>query len=494
MNSSNQAEKASISPIRVKPDMRIKFLSDQDVEKIHQATMDVLEKTGVRFPSEKALKTFADAGADVDFEKQIVKIPPDLLMKTIARAPRSYTMGSTRGRTEMDVLLNGNQTYLANAGTGMATIDIDTRLRRESVKQDVADMAKIADYLPFCSFYWPMVSAHDVPTPMMPIHEVDAGFSNTEKHVHIISSVKEGPSRYIAEMAKVIAGSDEIRKERPPVSVLICPVSPLNQDSDSLEAGLVYAKAGLPVGVATMPTLGATSPASVPGTFVQGNAEILSTISYIQLVYPGAPCYYSFFSVTMNPITGGSMSSSRMQHQLHAGISQIGHFYNLPVMCGFGSGDSREPGTWRHGKESSVDALFVLQTCPDMIPNMGLNELYTLLYHESIILENEVINSVKAMAEGVIVDDYSLAVDEINSVGPGGHYLSSRYTMENMRKLWKPDIAHQWAADLNDFKDPREMALEKARWILKNHKPIPLEDRKRAEIDKIIKAAEKELI
>ncbi len=494
MSSKQEKYMASIKPISMKPELQIQFFSDQDIKNIHEATLTVLETIGVRFPSEKALKTFADAGAKVDFDKQLVKIPASLLKQSIAKAPRTYTMASTRGRAELDVVLNGKNTYLANAGTGMATIDINTRERRQSVKQDVADMAKICDYLPSCSYYWPMVSAHDVPTALMPLHEVEASFLNTEKHVHIISSVKKAPSKYVVEMAKLIGGDLKQVKKRPPLSALICPVSPLNQDAESLESGLVFAEAGLPVGVATMPTLGATSPASVVGTFVQGNAEILSTICYIQLVHPGAPCYYSFFSVTMNPLTGGSMSSSRMQHLLHGGISQIGHYYDLPVMCGFGSGDTQKPGTWRHGKESSVDSMFVFQTVPDMIPNMGLTELYTTLYHEAIILEDEVIQSIGAMTKGVDVNEYTLAVDEIMSTGPGGHYLASKYTAENMRKLWQPGVTHQWSGQNNEFKDPHEMALEKARWILKNHQPAQLDDQIKEEMQKIIKAAEVELL
>ena len=494
MRSQNEKHTASIRPISMKPDLQIQFFSDADVKKIHEATLTILETTGVRFPSEKALKIFAEAGAKVDFDNQRVRIPARLLMQTIAKAPRTYTMASTRGRTELDVVLNGEKTYLANAGTGMATIDIETRERRQSVKKDVADMARICDYLPSCSYYWPMVSAHDVPTVLMPLHEVEASFLNTEKHVHIISSVKKAPSKYVVEMAKLVGGGADQTRKRPPLSALICPVSPLNQDAESLEAGLIFAEAGLPVGVATMPTLGATAPASVAGTLVQGNAEILSTICYLQLVFPGAPCYYSFFSVTMNPMTGGSMSSSRMQHLLHAAISQLGHFYDLPVMCGFGSGDTRKPGTWRHGKESAVDSMFVFQTGSDLIPNMGLTELYTTLYHEAIILEDEVINSIEAMTKGIVVDEYALAVDEINNTGPGGHYLASKYTVENMRKLWKPGVAHQWSAKDNDFKDPQAMALEKARWILKNHQPAPLDDVVKEEMQKIIRAAETELL
>jgi trimethylamine--corrinoid protein Co-methyltransferase len=493
MNKKQQQHETSACPIILKERMKIKLHSQEDLEAIHQASMTVLHRTGVRFPSEKALKIFADAGAEVDFETKIVKIPPDLLMASISKAPREYTMAS-RGSKKLDLLLDGNGTYIGNAGTGMKTSDLASSIVRQSIKNDVADMARITDYLPTCSYYWPMVSAQDVPIPLMPLHELDAAFNNTQKHVHIISCVKEKQARHAIELIKVVGGGSENTKKRPPASLLICPVSPLGQDKESLETALMFAKAGLPVGVATMPTLGATAPASVAGTLVQGNAEILSTICYIQLVHPGAPVYYSFFSVTMNPYTGGCMSSSTMQHLLHGGVSQLGHFYDLPVMCGYGAGDTHTPGTWRHGKDSAVDAFFVMQTGPDLVPNMGLIELYTLMHYESILLENEVVNSLMTMAGGIQVDTRNLAVDEIHKVGPGGHYLGNQFTVDNMRELWNPGIAHQWDPKKTDFRDPLEAAKEKIKWILKNHQPIPLEDKMQQEMKKIISAAEKDLL
>jgi trimethylamine:corrinoid methyltransferase-like protein len=133
---------ARISPITIKPEMKIKTLSDQDLAKIHQATLTVLNKTGVRFPSEKALKIFAEAGADVDFKRQTVKIQPDLLMENLAHAPRHFTMGS-RGDRDLDVVLDGNKTYCGTAGTGTRTIDPVTGRRRPSTKNDIAMMASM---------------------------------------------------------------------------------------------------------------------------------------------------------------------------------------------------------------------------------------------------------------------------------------------------------------------------------------------------------------
>ncbi|GAG09622.1 unnamed protein product, partial [marine sediment metagenome] len=194
-----------IIPIHIKPEMRIKILDDEKLEKIHQASLTVLKEAGVRFPSEKVLKIFAEAGAKVDFKTKNVRIPSDLLMDALAKAPRSYTMAS-RGSPDLDLHLDGTKTYFGTDGTGTATVDLETCKRRASTKKDIAMMALISDYLPSVSFYWPMVSAQDVPPEVVPLHELEASFINTEKHVHIISCVEEKVARYAVEMATLVAG------------------------------------------------------------------------------------------------------------------------------------------------------------------------------------------------------------------------------------------------------------------------------------------------
>ncbi len=129
-----------------------------------------------------------------------------------------------------------------------------------------------------------------------------------------------------------------------------------------------------------------------------------------------------------------------------------------------------------------------------MAPGLGLLEGYTLLYPEKLLLDDEIYQSVKLMAEGMPVETDSLALDEIMDVGPGGHYLDRDYTIRNVRRLWQPGISHQWSAEKQDFCDPLEAAVEKTRWILRNHKPEPIDEKTAAELKRIIDAAENELV
>ncbi len=484
---------ARISPIAIKSDRKIKTLDKQAVEKIHEATLVVFHKTGVRFPCEKALDIFAQAGADVDFKKEIVKIQPDLLMKALVKAPAEFVMGA-RGNQDLDVILDGTKIYCGTAGTGTATVDLETRQRRPSVKKDIGMMALISDYLSSISFYWPMVAARDCPPQIIALHELEAAFSYTEKHVHIVSCVDEKSAQYAVEMVGVIAGSKERIKTRPPLSLIASPISPLNHDTGVLEAALEFACAGLPVGFAAMPVLGTTAPASIAGALVQGNAEILSSICLLQLAYPGTPVFYPLFTAMMNPFTGGISVSSETKYLFYAATVQLGHYYHLPVMTGYGGSDATDPKRWNVGKDDAIDAFFSCATGPDMAPGLGLLEGYTLLYPEKLLLDDEIYQSVKIMAEGILLETDTLALDEIMQVGPGGHFLDRDDTIRNVRRLWQPGISHQWSADEQAFCDPQEAALEKTKWILKNHKPKPLEEKQVIELGKIIRTAEKVLL
>ena len=483
-----------IIPIKVKPEMRIRVFDDQELEEVHRATLAVLEEVGVKFPSQMALKMFAEAGARVDFDTQIVKIPADLLMSALSKAPRTFTMAS-RSNPELDLQINGKQTYFGTDGTGTTTVDIETGERRDSTKKDLEMMTIISDYLPSISLYLPLVAARDVPAPVIPLHELEAAFTNTEKHIIVEEMGVKGVAPYILEMVSLVVGSKEVMGKRPPFSAFACTVAPLGQDRGGIEAILKYAEAGLPVGFMSMPSMCSTGPASIAGTLIIGNAEVLSACCLIQLAFPGNPVYYSVIPGFAHPYTGGFLVSSPYKTILNVAPIQLAHFYNLPTLSGtFGSTNAHRPDSWKAGMEVSRDPILASLAGADFSLGLGLLETYTLLYPEKILYDNEIFNTMKIITKGIEVNSETLAIDEIRAVGPRGHFLNRDHTKKNLRKLWKPGIVHQWSSTLNDFKDPQEAAVEKVKWILSNHEPNPLEDKVKNEFTKIIKAAEKELV
>ncbi len=190
------------------------------------------------------------------------------------------------GRLGRSLLLDGTATYFGTDGCGTRTLDFETGQERRSCKADVAQMARVSDYLSSVSFYWPMVSAQDYGL-LAPLHELDASFNNTVKHVQTETVMGGEPARYAVRMAEVIAGDREKMRANPPMSVLICTIAPLGQDPEGIEAGMVYAEAGIPVGFMAMPNMGATAPAAPGGALVVGSAEVVSALVLMQLVAPG---------------------------------------------------------------------------------------------------------------------------------------------------------------------------------------------------------------
>jgi trimethylamine--corrinoid protein Co-methyltransferase len=467
------------------PAYQIRILSDEQLDQFKSATFEILEGTGIHCPSERSLKIYADHGAVVDFEKQIVKLPAEVVLEALSHAPRYYTMGA---RTEeFDLDLSRNMLFEATDGTGTQTIDYTTRKLRSSIKDDVAKSARISDYLDSVSFYWPMVSAQD--HPVCPsLHELDASFNNTLKHIQTPTLVEVITTRYAVEMAKVIAGSEQEMRKRPPLSLLICTIAPLAMDAESMDASLVAAEAGIPVGFMAMPNTGSTAPATIAGTISQGDAEMVSAMVLIQMAYPGAPIYYSFMPGMTHPRTGAYYGHDSYVYAIGVELS---HMWGVPTLAGtFGSG-SHSLG-WETGMGGGTTSLLCALCGAETGSGMGLVRGSTLLYPEALVLDRELYHSVRNDAAGLNTSPDQMALDVIQAIGPRGHYLREKHTREYFHKLEFSDVLR--IPDKNgEYREPFEVARERTDWILENHHPEPLSEKKQSELTRIVQAAEREL-
>jgi len=477
------SETPSIKPII--PSYHIRMLSDEQLKQFRSGTFEILEKTGFHCPSERALKIYAEHGATVDFKNQIVNLSSDVILAALAHAPRYYTMG---GRSEaFDLDLSKEVTYEATDGTGTKTIDYVTRELRSSIKDDVVKSARIADYLSSISFYWPMVSAQDHGATA-PLHELDASFNNTLKHIQTPTIVEEITTRYAIEMAKVVAGSEEAMRKRPPLSLLICTIAPLAQDAASMDSALIAAEAGIPVGFMSMPNTGSTAPATIAGTIAQGDAEIVSAMVLLQMAYPGASMYHSFMPGMSHPRTGAYYSHDGYVYAM--GV-ELAHMWGVPTLAGTFGMDATSL-EWESSMNGGMTALLCALCGADTGSGMGLLQGSTLLYPESLVLDAELYHSARLNAAKLNTNPDYMALDVIQAVGPRGHFLREKHTREYLRKFEFSDIVHV-PDSAGGYRDPVELAREKTNWILENHHPEPLGETQQKELNRILKAAEKEL-
>jgi trimethylamine--corrinoid protein Co-methyltransferase len=475
-----------LEPIR--SPYRVQFLDDRQLDELQAATLRILDEVGVRFPSAMALDVLADHGAIVDRATQVVRFPPDLVRRALATVPRTFTMGA-RVR-EYDLHLEPGVSYFTTDGCGIETIDFDTRQQRPSRKADVEEMARIADYLPSIGFYWPMVSAQDHGRTA-PLHEVDAAFKGTVKHVQSETVMGAAPARYAVEMATVIAGSRETLRERPPFSDLICTIAPLVQDHDGIEAALVLAEAGIPVGFLAMPTLGTTAPATLAGALAVGDAEVISGIVLLQLAYPGAPVFHSIMQAWADPRSGAYISYSIDSRARYAPV-EMAHHWDIPSLGACYGTDAPEAGTWQAAAEVALDPVLAGLTAPEIVTGMGLDRTYTLLYPEALLLDDDLYQRARHALLALDVDEETLALDVVTAVGPGGHYLAERHTRTHMRTALHRGLPHEPAPE-GGYRDPVEVARERVAWIRANHHPEPPDAAQQAELARILAAADREI-
>jgi len=485
----------NIQPIQ--PKFHLAVLTDEQRQAIRSATLHILEHVGVRFPSQRALRVFAEHGAQVDWQSEIVRLPPELVTEAMSYAPRSYTLA---GRAEgadnehpADLLLDGTCSHFGTDGCGTLTIDFETGERRQSCKEDVARMARVADYLSSIAFYWPMVSAQDHGR-LAPLHELDASFNNTAKHVQTETVMGAKPAQYAVRMAEVIAGDTERMRARPPLSVLICTIAPLGQDPEGIEAAMVYAEAGIPVGFMAMPNMGSSAPAAPGGALVLADAEVVSAMVLMQLVAPGAPVFHSILASVMDPRTAEYIVAISEKYLCNAAAVHLAHDWGVPALGGAFGMDSPEPATWQLGRDSVYTTLMVPLAGAEMVTGGGMLKASTLLLPEQIIFDDEIYHTHRLLVEGIDVSADGLALDVIAEVGPGGHFLAQEHTRQHLREIWIPRLTRpRPPLDGKPLPDIRQRARAELDRILAEHEPEPLEEAAQAELQAILDAAAREL-
>lgn len=479
-------ENNPIEPIKTQ--YKLNFLAEEELDNLQEATLNILEHTGVHFPSKKALAIFAEHGAQVDNDFQIVKLPRELVLKAMATVPRYFNLGARN--PAYDLRLQAGTSFFTNDGCGHEVIDFKTGQRRASKKSDVGMMARINDYLSSMAFCWTMVSAQDCGRTS-PLHEIDISWKNNTKHYQSVTMMGEEICRYGAEMATVLRGSLEAVRQRPPISLIVCTIAPLVQDKEAIEGALVLAEAGIPVVIMSMPTLGTTAPATFAGALAVGDAEIISATVLLQLASPGAPVFHSILHAWADPRTAAYVGYPLNARARYAPI-EMAHHWGMPALGGAFGTESPELDSWQSAAEVATDPLLAGLAGAEIVTGIGLRDTYTLLYPEAIILDDDILQRARYALLNMEITPETLAVDVIAAVKPGGHFLSQKHTRKHMRTAMVRGVLHQ-LDPTGKYRSPVEYARERVAWILENHHPEPPPDDVSKELDRILAAADKEL-
>lgn len=471
------------------PKLHLEVLTPQEIRKIHDATLHIIENVGVRFPSQKALDLWHSFGAQVDRERMVVKVKPHLIEEALMKAPPTYDLCARDA--SQDLPLDGNHVFVGTDGCGVEIIDIHDGLRRSSRLQDVGEVARVADAMEEVGFHWVALSAQDKPVETRGLHEIKAIWENSTKHLQTESIYNEREARAAVEMATLIAGSKAELRKRPVLSLMQCTASPLGHDGGSLDAALVAAEAGLPTGFMTMSAALTTGPATMAGVLAVGNAEVIAATALLQLAYPGAPVFYAAAQTASDLRNGAYTGGGPEDFLFGAATNAMSDFYNIPLSMGSFATGAKEPN-WQAGVENSLSTFMACISMADMLLGVGFLHGSRIWSYAQMMMDAEIFSIIHKTLQGIVVDDETLALDTIAAVGPGGNFLKQKHTLKHMREVFLPQFMDRRPYNVWEEKkdDARDWALDKARNILATHQPDALDARISAEMARIIQAEE----
>jgi trimethylamine---corrinoid protein Co-methyltransferase len=467
------------------PKLRLEILTLQEVQKIHDATLWIIEKVGVRFPSASALDIWAAHGASVDRDRMTVRARPELIEGALKTCPPAYTLCARD--LSQDLPLDGNHVFVGTDGCGVEVLDLKTGARRTSSLADVRDISRLADATEEVGFHWVPVSAQDMPPETRGLHEIKAIWENSTKHVQTESVYNAREARAAIEMAAAIAGGREALRKRPLLSLMQCSAPPLGHDGGSLDAALLAAEAGIPTGFMTMAACLTTGPATLAGNLTVGNAEVVAATALLQLAYPGAPVFYAA-AQTASDLRNGAYTGGGPEDFLFGGAQNaLSDFYNIPLSMGSFATGAKEPN-WQAGIENSLSTFMASIVMSDMLLGVGLLHGSRIWSYAQMMMDCEIFSIIHKTLQGIVVDDETLALDAIAAVGPGGNFLTQKHTRQHMRDLFLPQFMdrrpyNEWESKKDDARD---WALDKARKTLASHQPDPLDPKLSAELETII--------
>jgi trimethylamine--corrinoid protein Co-methyltransferase len=468
-------------------------LSNEEAVRIHHATLALLERTGVKFDNEVALKLLADNGAEVDHKTRIVRIPQYLVEETIRKAQRSILFAGRDPRH--DIRLSVKTVHFGTGGGAIGRIDPITLEIRSARKSDVADACKLVDFLPNVNFAMSLFCSRDVPEELVSLHDLDAMLHNTQKPVMIVDYGTNVD--YMIDMAAAVVGGREALRKRPILGMYSEPVSPLTHSREHVNNIMKFAKAMLPVVYIPSPLMGASSPATIAGTVVQFNAETLSGNVLMQLVSPGSPYIYGADATVMDMRTGVFSYGAPEWMVNNLILANLGRYYGLPTWSTGGCSDSKILDG-QATLEAGLTLYNAAASGANLIHDFGFLDFGLTGSLELVTIDDEIASYTRRTLSGENIDRASISLELIDKIGPGGSYLATSQTRAVFEKdHWKPQLLDRnprktWEAQ--GKKSLVQRAAEKTKMILETHKVEPLSSQADNKIKEILLRAEKEIL
>jgi trimethylamine--corrinoid protein Co-methyltransferase len=456
----------------------LKIITDAEVDRIHETSLAILEEVGVRFPSQHVLELFEAAGAAVDFDNQVVKIPATLVETALRTLPKDFSTTPPDGGPPIHL---GDGNLKLSMDCGDQIVDLRRNVKYRGTEEDVIKGIVVANALENVRLATGYCLPHELPQSAGDVVGYQLLFTYSKKAVATwIYSTRSAD--YIIEMAKVVAGSTQQLKQKKLLTYFAESISPLRYAPHTLEIMIKMAEYECPIYLGPMVTTGGSGPVTLAGTLAMHHAEILHGLTLIYLLNPKQPVIYSCHAHTLDLRRATIQYGAPEQALLACAGSQLAQKYGLAI-CGNVMLTDSNMADYQAGFEAGATAAYALAAGWDMLGFLGFGTIGVVgsgVGHslELVVIQDEALSYLKRLMASFEVNNETLALDVIKEVGIGGNFLSQPHTATHMRReLWQagdifPRLDYQSWADAG-AKSTLDRAAARLDDILRNNPPEP---------------------
>jgi trimethylamine--corrinoid protein Co-methyltransferase len=413
------------------PERPFALLNSDQIEQIHAASLKVLMRTGVRFGDPAAIAIFRQAGARVDGSR--VYLQPQLIAHCLSTAPAQYTLLARN--PAHNVTIGGRSSAVMPGGGPPFVYDLDD-VRRPGALADMANFARLSQISPDVHVVArKAVEAQDLDPRVRHLHCWYALLTLTDKPGQSGFVYGRDEAEDVLQMLAIVFGSESAIDGTPVTHCSVNANSPLLYDKPMLESLLLFARYGQPVLITPFVMAGVTGPATLAGALAQHNAEVLAGLCLVQLVRPGTPVLYGTATSNVDLRNGNPAIGSPESAQSIAICAQLARYYNLPCRGGGALTDSPIPDGQSQYERMMTLMTSLLSGVHFLMHGLGVLESYLTLSYAQFVLDLELLAMARNMLQPLTINEDTLALEVIDTVGPGGHFLDAEHTLARFREV-----------------------------------------------------------
>jgi trimethylamine--corrinoid protein Co-methyltransferase len=464
------------------------LLADSQLQDLHLAALEVLRRTGLRFHHPGALDMLKGAGASVA-DGNLVRFPAAMVEEAIASAPSRIIMCNRDGQPA--VWLEGSKVWFGTGSDCLNLLDPETGEHRKFTQADIIDGYHLCDALPNIHFVMSIGIPADVEPALTYDVQMALMLEHTTKPIVFVTNDRASCERAI-DMAAAVAGGPEALVEQQHILLYSEPSSPLQQSETAVDKLLLMSRSRLPIVHSPAPLMGGTAPITMASGLAMALAEILSSLVVHQLENPGAPFVLGTGLHHMDMKSAQICYASPEFQLTKAAVAQLGRWYGIPTWGYAGCTDAKVLDE-QAALEALLSVIMAKFSGANLIHDVGYMESGLTGSYEMIVLTDELVALTDAMMKGIEVSEETLLLEEIDRVGPGGHFMDTEETLSRFRDFWYPGLLDRsrresWLASGGTTLSQRLNARVKE--IIEEHRPQPLDpDKKQKVLELLAKAA-----